>query len=135
MSASPARSRAKARKACPNSTWTAKANGTSTAKTIDFEGGLTLLSDRAFVDYEGTEYEVDPTTFGFVKSGSNRPRTGWRKTTGEVTACQEAAARLNVGDFVDNLKNEGSADVDGTATTKISGDLNAGRRDRRARSN
>ena len=35
---------------------------------IDFDGGLTLLTDRAFVEYKGTEYEVDPTTFGFLKS-------------------------------------------------------------------
>ena len=27
-----------------------------------------LLGDKAYVNYEGTEYEVDPTTFSFVKS-------------------------------------------------------------------
>ena len=31
-----------------------------TAKTIDFEGGLTLLSDRAFVDYEGNRVRSRP---------------------------------------------------------------------------
>ena len=44
----------------------------------------------------------------------------------DVSACQEAATGLEVGDFVDNLSNEGSADVDGTGTTKVSGDLNVG---------
>ena len=48
---------------------TAGAKGSAKGEDIDFEGGLTLLSDRAYVNYEGTEYEVDPTTFGFVKSG------------------------------------------------------------------
>ena len=38
-----------------------------------------------------------------------------RRQPGDVTACQEAATGLKVGDFVDNLTNEGSADVDGTA--------------------
>lgn len=106
----------------------AKASGTAKGEDIDFEGGLTLLSDRAFVNYKGTEYEVDPTTFGFVKSGFEQAEQegGSEGNSADVTACQEAATGLKVGDFVDNLTNEGSADVDGTSTTKVSGDLNAG---------
>jgi hypothetical protein len=106
----------------------AKASGTAKGEDIDFEGGLTLLSDRAFVDYKGTEYEVDPTTFGFVKSGFEQAEQegGSEGNGADVTACQEAATGLKVGDFVDNLTNEGSAEVDGTSTTKVSGDLNAG---------
>lgn len=111
----------------PELAFNAKANGTASDKTIDFEGGLTLLSDRAFVAYKGTEYEVDPTTFGFVKSAFEQAQQqGGQEETGDSTACQEAATGLKIGQFVDNLKNEGSADVDGTSTTKISGDLNVG---------
>lgn len=102
----------------------AKANGKVDGEAIDFEGGLTVLSDRAFVAYEGTEYEVDPTTFGFVKSGLEQAEQGG-KDAGNPSACQEAAAGLNVDDFVEQLKNEGSVDVDGTSTTKLSGELNA----------
>lgn len=101
---------------------TAKANGTASGEDIDFEGGLTLLPDRAYVNYEGTEYEVDPTTFGFVKSGFEQAEQQ-QGSKGGVTACQEAVSGLKVGDFADNLKNEGSADVEGTSTTKVSGDL------------
>lgn len=106
----------------------AKANGSASGESIDFEGGLTLLSDRAFVNYKGTEYEVDPTTFGFVKSGFEQAQQGGgaEANPADVTACQEAATGLKVGDFVDNLSNDGSADVDGTSTTKVSGDLNVG---------
>jgi hypothetical protein len=106
----------------------AKASGKAKGEDIDFEGGLTLLSDRAFVNYKGTEYEVDPTTFGFVKSGFEQAeQEGGSKGNGaDVTACQEAATGLKVGDFVDNLTNEGSAEVGGTSTTKVSGDLNTG---------
>jgi hypothetical protein len=105
----------------------AKANGTVNGQKIDFEGGLTLLSDRAFVNYKGSEYEVDPTTFGFVKSGFEQAqqRQGSEAGGADVTACQEAATGLKVADFVENLTNEGSAEVDGTSTTKVSGDLNA----------
>jgi len=104
----------------------AKANGSFNGKDINFDGGFTLLSDRAFVNYKGTEYEVDPTTFGFVKSGFEQAEQegGSEGNSADVTACQEAATGLKVGDFVDNLTNEGSADVDGTSTTKVSGDLN-----------
>jgi hypothetical protein len=110
----------------PQLALTASAKGSAKGENIDFEGGLTLLSDRAFVNYEGTEYEVDPTTFGFVKSSIEQAQQGGPESNpADVTACQEAATGLNVGDFVDHLTNDGSADVAGTSTTKLSGDLNA----------
>ena len=110
----------------PELALTAKANGNLEDEAIDFEGGLTLLSDRAFVNYKGSEYEVDPTTFGFVKSGFEQAQQQGGEESSEITACQKAASGLKVSEFIDNLKNEGSADVDGTSTTKVSGDLNTG---------
>ncbi len=96
---------------------TASAKGSAKGEDIDFKGGLTLLTDRAYVEYEGTEYEVDPTTFGFVKSGFEQAQqqgSGSEENPADVNACQEAATGLQVGDFVDNSSNDGSADVDGT---------------------
>jgi hypothetical protein len=103
-----------------------KAKGDAEGKNIDFEGGLTVLSDRAFIAYEGKNYEIDPTTFGFIKSGFEEAgQEGSKESqTAEVTACQKAAESLDLGEFVDNLENEGSEDIDGTATTKLSGELN-----------
>jgi hypothetical protein len=106
---------------------TASAKGRAQGKDIAFEGGLTLLSDRAFINYQGTEYEVDPTSFGFVKSGFEQAQQQGSSKKGnpaDVSACQEAASGFKVGDFGDELTNDGSADVDGTSTTKISGELN-----------
>jgi hypothetical protein len=104
----------------------AKANGSFNGKDINFDGGLTLLSDRAFVNYKGTEYEVDPTTFSFAKSAIERSQqqNGAQGQSASATACQEAVANLKVGGFVENLSNEGSSDVGGTSTTHVSGDLN-----------
>lgn len=97
------------------------AKGSIGGEKLDREGGLTLLAGKAFVGYEGTEYEVDSTTLNFFKSTFLR-QTGDK--SGEAgSACQEAAAALEPGDFLDNLKGEGSADVDGTSTEKVSGDL------------
>jgi hypothetical protein len=103
----------------------ASAKGTSEGEPIDFEGGLTLLSDRAFVNYEGTDYEVDPTTFGLVKQSFEQAQNqGSEGNAADVTACQEAAEGMEFGDFfVDGLTSEGSAEVDGTSTTKVSGNL------------
>lgn len=109
----------------PQLAMSATANGNVEGEDVDFEGGLTLLSDRAFVNYKGTEYEVDPTTFGFVKSSFEQAQQqgGSEASAADVTACQKAAEGFAVGDFVDDLTNDGSADVDGTSATKISGDL------------
>jgi hypothetical protein len=104
----------------------ASAKGSAQGKNIDFEGGLTLLTDRAFVEYEGTFYEVDPSTFGFLKSAFERAQSQEGSESGDVTACQKAAEGIQFSQFADNLTNEGSSDVDGTSTTKVSGDLNVG---------
>jgi hypothetical protein len=107
---------------------TAKANGSIGGDDVDFEGGLVLLSDRAFVNYQGTDYEVDPTTFSFVKSAIQQAQqqNNAQSQIPDVTACQDAVSRLQVGDFVDNLTNEGTTDVGGASTTHVSGDLNVG---------
>lgn len=104
----------------------AKAEGTMDGEDIDFDGSLVLLSNKAYVGYEGVDYEVDPTTFSFVKAAIEeaQQREGGGKQSSGVTACQEAAGELNVGDFAENLVDDGSADVGGTSTTKVSGDLN-----------
>lgn len=100
-----------------------EANGEASGESLDFEGGLTLLTDRAFVEYEGTPYEVDPTTFGFLKSAFEQAQQQ-EGSEADVTACQKAAEGIKFSQFADNLENEGSEDIDGTSATKVSGDLN-----------
>jgi hypothetical protein len=98
------------------------AKGDLSGEQIDFEGGLVLLPNKAYVNYEGVDYEVDPTTFSFVKSAIEEAQKEGGQAS-DVTACQEAASELEVADFVENLSDNGSAKVDGTNTTKITGDL------------
>jgi hypothetical protein len=99
------------------------AKGKIDGEAIDREGGLTLLGNKAYVDYEGTEYAVDATTFSFVKSLVEQGGKGQGQSG--VAACREAASGFKLKDFVKNLEDEGDADVGGTETTKISGDLDA----------
>jgi hypothetical protein len=101
----------------------AKVNGSVQGKDINFEGGLTMLTDRAFVEYENTAYEVDPTSFSYLKSAFEQAQQQGGSEATDVTACQKAAEEIKFSQFAENLKNEGSADVDGTSTTKVSGDL------------
>lgn len=108
----------------PEAALEASVNGETEGEKVDFEGGVTLLSDRAYIGYEGEQYEVDPTTFGFIKSGFEQAQQESAGEGAEGEACQEAAEALDVGDFLDNLKNEGGVEVEGTQTTEISGDLN-----------
>jgi hypothetical protein len=96
--------------------------GSLGGKDQNREGGITLLGNKAYVAYEGSEYEVDSTTFNFVKS-ILKEQGGGQGQSSEIAACQDAASGLDLADFVEDLKDEGSADVGGTSTTKISGDL------------
>jgi hypothetical protein len=98
------------------------AKGSLGGKDLNREGGFTLLGNKAYVAYEGTEYEVDSSTFNYVKSILKQQSGG---ESNEISACQEAASELELSDFVENLKSDGSAEVGGTSTTKVSGDLDA----------
>jgi hypothetical protein len=98
--------------------------GSLGGKDLNREGGLTLLGNKAYVSYEGTEYEVDSTTFNFVKS-TLKQQGGEQGKSSEISACQDAVSELELADFVENLKSDGSAEVGGTSTTKVSGELDA----------
>lgn len=104
---------------------TAKADGTVDGEKVDFEGGIVLLPNSAYVNYEGVEYEVDPTTFSFIEATLNQAQreAGVEAGSAGAAACQEELGKLKVADFVEDARNEGSADVDGTGTTKVSGEL------------
>ncbi|MBS1679534.1 MAG: hypothetical protein JST08_19340 [Actinobacteria bacterium] len=112
-------------KSLPELALEATAKGEADGEKIDFEGGLTVLGDRAYVGFGGKNYEVDPTTFGFIKSSFEEAEQQGAKESagGEATACQKAATSMNLEEFVDNLENEGGEEVEGVKTTKLSGDL------------
>ncbi len=110
----------------PQLSMTVKANGSINSQNVDFTGGLTLLADRGYVNYKGTDYEIDPATFGFVKTAiqqAQQKNGGAQGKSGLSQSCQNAVGKLKINDFVTNLTNEGSSDVGGTSTTHVSGDL------------
>lgn len=114
-----------ANKELPKLQMTAKANGHGKGEKINFKGSLTLLTEHGYLEYEGDDYEIDPTTFGFIKSSLEQAQQQEDESAStDVTACQKAAEGIKFSQFAESLKNEGSADVEGTSTTKVSGDLN-----------
>jgi hypothetical protein len=100
---------------------TATVAGTAAGKPVDFEGGLTLLADRGFVNYQGTEYEIDPNNYGIAKP-LFFPALA-EKGGAEIRACTQAGSGIQAGDLVETPSRDGSADVAGTETTKLSGEL------------
>jgi hypothetical protein len=109
----------------PRLDMTAKANGSIGGKPVDFEAGLVLLPGTAYIGYEGVEYKVDPTTYSYLEGVLKEAQREAGAETGSAgaAACQEEFGKLEVADFLAGAGNEGSAAVDGTATTKVSGDL------------
>ena len=101
----------------------ATAKGNYKGDDVDFDGGLVLLPSSAFVSYEGVEYEVDPTTYSFVESLLDSSQKEGGSESSGIKECREAVGALDFTKLGENLKNEGSADVGGTETTKLSGDL------------
>lgn len=100
-------------------------NGDLRGKEINFSGGLTILPDHAFLDYQGADYEIEPNNFSFAKSIFLRDSSEAEATTEGVAACRRVAAEVGAGDLIVKPRDEGTVDVDGAATTKISGELDA----------
>jgi hypothetical protein len=108
----------------------------STGKPVSFEAGLTVTADNAFVDYQGTEYELGADRFAKLKSAS--PVDSGSAAAGVLPSsfaegCQQAFKQAGASDNgacdkVDpgswaNLEPSGSEDVDGTDTDHYSGQI------------
>jgi hypothetical protein len=100
---------------------TATVTGSAEGKPVDFEGGLTLLENRGFVEYQGTEYEIDPNNYSIAKPLFFPALT--EEGGAEIDACLQSATDIEAGDLVEGLQNDGSVEVDGVETTKVSGEL------------
>jgi hypothetical protein len=90
---------------------TAKLSGEGGGQSIDFEGGITSTGTEAFVNYKGTDYKLDPTTYGFLRQAflsSQRQQTRQTKLS-------------RFKDVLTNLKNEGTEDVAGQTSIHVTG--------------
>jgi hypothetical protein len=110
------------------------ASGEGAGQTLDFQGGLTSTGDAMFVNYNGTDYEVDQRTFQQIQQGYEQSQAEDTEETGSFQEqCQAAAEQGGVDPSLceidpftlfENLENEGEEDVEGASTTHVHGDLN-----------
>lgn len=99
------------------------ATGSGSGEQLDFDGGLLLLPNSAYVNYEGTDYEVDPGTFSFAESVVFPVEFGKENKPPDKTGCQRAVGEIPVSKLVNDLSGGEGAEVEGTETTKVSGEL------------
>jgi hypothetical protein len=103
------------------------ANGSGNGQNISFDGGLISTGDAAYVSYKGTDYQVSPALFAQYKQllqQTASQQQGNQSTPGQLL---KQLGIENPKDLLTNLKNDGTADVEGTTTDHISGDLDVGK--------
>lgn len=123
--------------ALPQLDLTATVSGEGAGQSVDFDGGLTVTEDNAFVDYGGQTYEVGTDTFKSFQDSVEASASQTQSDSGDAAAsfkegCEQAieaqggdasACDFEIGGWFTNLSNDGTEDVDGTETTHISGDV------------
>jgi hypothetical protein len=116
------------------------ATGEGGGESIDFAGDVAITEDNAYVRYENQTYEVGEANFAELSEQFESQVSGAGEdedTPSFREACEQAIEQAGgdpgtcdidfVGDWLTNLENEGTEDVDGVETIHISGDLNVER--------
>lgn len=96
-------------------------------KSTSFDGGLISTGDSAFVNYKGTDYQVDQTLFDQYKQKLAQSGSKQSQSKQSVGALLKQLGISSPQDLLTNLKDEGDADVEGASTQHISGDLDVGK--------
>jgi hypothetical protein len=120
--------------ALPQLDLTASASGEGGGQSIDFEGGLVVTDDNAFVEYGGQSYEVGSDTFAQAKdqleaqAGKTDQSVGFSEAfkqgceqSVEQQGGDPSACDFDVASWLTDLSNDGTEDVEGTDTNHISG--------------
>jgi len=81
-------------------------------QSFSFAGGLASTGDSAFVNFQNTDYEVDPSTFNSFKQLFLNVQAQNKK---------QPSSSINPSQFLTDLSNEGTEDVEGTDTIHVSG--------------
>jgi hypothetical protein len=90
----------------------------SGGSSFDFDGGLTVTGDGAWVGFQGDEYQLDDATFQAVKS-SYEDSAAQQADQGQQSSLQQFG--IDPQSWVTDLTNEGTEDLDGTEVVHVSG--------------
>jgi hypothetical protein len=95
--------------------------GEGGSQSFSGAGGLTSTGDRAFVKFQGTEYSVPQALYKqFVTSYAQLQS---QNRSNQATGLLQALG-IDVSNWLTDLKNEGTEDVEGTRTIHITGEAN-----------
>lgn len=97
---------------------TASASANAAGTSFDFEGGLTITPDAAFVSYNGEDYMLDDATFAIVEQ-SYEESSAAQAEAGEAGSLAQFG--VDPASWVTDLTNEGTEDLDGTEVVHVSG--------------
>lgn len=122
----------------PQLDFTGSVGGTSAGQSIDFEGGLTVTEDNAYVEFGGQAYELGTEAFSQFKQLAEQAAQQQQDAGTEGLSFGEAfqqgceqqlgasaeACQIDFQGWLTNLSNDGTEDIDGTEAVHISGDIN-----------
>ncbi len=102
-----------------------KLNATSqaTGKNTNFEGGLTSTGSAVFVNYKGADYQLPGSIISQYQQLLQQASAQQKSQQQSSGAVLKQLGISNPKDLLTNLKSEGDADVEGTSTNHVSGDL------------
>ena len=121
--------------AIPQLDWTVNASGEGAGQSFNFDGGLTVTEDNAYVTYQGQAYEVGKEAFKQAQSSfESQAGQSSSKSQGFAESCKQAiqqaggggdesACEIDFSAWLTNLSNDGTSDVEGTDTDHISADV------------
>ena len=122
--------------AIPQLDLTAALSGEGAGQSIEFEGGLIVTEDNAFIEYGGEAYEVGTDNFAQLKeqaeAQAGTTEEGADSTSSFREGCEQAieaqggdpaTCDIDLSTWFTDLSNEGTEDVGGAEATHIAGTL------------
>jgi hypothetical protein len=93
----------------------------SGSQSLSRSGGLTSTGDQAFINYQGTDYVVPQQLYDEFTT----TYTGLQGQSGtNKSASLLSALNISPANWLTDLKNDGTTDVEGTQTIHVSGSAN-----------
>jgi hypothetical protein len=111
-------------KKVPKLDWKISADASGSGQNFNFDGGLISTGDAAYVNYKGSDYQVTPALFDKFKQQLEQSAGQSSQTPQSGKQLLQLLGVKDAKDLLTNLSNDGTADVDGTQTNHISGDVN-----------
>lgn len=113
-------------------------SGRGSGENVDESARVVVTEDNFYVEYEGETYEAGPENFDQLQR-EFESQSGVDTSASFREQCEQALSQLGTGgdtsicavnvteDWLANLENEGTEEVDGTETVHVSGDLDVER--------